>query len=213
MDHASLGLTQRFSRVSRSHGRLVFHVERERTTTYQNKTIVGVRTFYPSTSGYSWDHLDEISIEELQHALNNVEGNKPTQRLTAAIAYKNGVTQTELAEWYGVGRRTIYSWLKRLETEPLEQAVQDDHRSGRPRKLTEEQQKQLEQTLHQPPTEAGIDAPAWTPALLDEFLEETFDVDYSIPSCRRLMKEAGLSYQKPRRTAAEAEPDDRDGFH
>jgi transposase len=67
----------------------------------------------------------------------------------------------------------------------------------------------LEQTLQQPPTEAGIDAPA----LLDEFFEETFDVDYSIPSCRRLMKEAGLSYQKPRRTAAEAEPEDRDEFH
>ncbi len=159
------------------------------------------------------DHLDEISVEEIQQALNSVEGNKPTQRLTAAIAYKNGVTQTELAEWYGVERRTIYSWLKRLEQEPLEQAVQDDHRSGRPRKLTEEQQKQLEQTLQQPPTEAGIDAPAWTPTLLDGFLEETFDVDYSIPSCRRLMKEAGLSYQKPRRTAAEAEPDDRDEFH
>ena len=44
------------------------------------------------------DHLDEISVEELQDALDNVEGNKPTQRLLAAIAYKNGVTQTELAE-------------------------------------------------------------------------------------------------------------------
>ena len=40
------------------------------------------------------DHLDEISVEELQRALNSVEGNKPAQRLTAAIAYKNGVTQT-----------------------------------------------------------------------------------------------------------------------
>ena len=26
----------------------------------------------------------------------------PTKRLLAAIAYKNGVTQTELAEWYDV---------------------------------------------------------------------------------------------------------------
>ncbi|SEP16932.1 Helix-turn-helix domain-containing protein [Halogranum amylolyticum] len=82
------------------------------------------------------DHLDVISVEELQRALDEVEGKKPTQRLTAAIADKNGVRQTELAEWYGVQRRTIYSWLKRLETEPLEQAVQDDYRSGRPRKLT-----------------------------------------------------------------------------
>ena len=159
------------------------------------------------------DHLDEISVEELQLALSEVEGNKPTQRLTAAIAYKNGVTQTELSEWYGVQRRTIYSWLQRLETRPLAQAVQDDHHSGRPRKLTDEQQKELEQPLQQPPAEAGIDGPAWTPALLTDFLEETFDVDYSLPNCRRLMKEAGLSYQKPHRTAVEAEPADRDEFH
>ncbi len=42
------------------------------------------------------DHLGEISVEELQDALNNVDGKKPTQRLLAAIAYKNGFTQTEL---------------------------------------------------------------------------------------------------------------------
>ncbi|WP_279529385.1 helix-turn-helix domain-containing protein [Halospeciosus flavus] len=54
------------------------------------------------------DHLDEISVEELQEALDNVDGKKPTKRLLAAIAYKNGVTQTELAEWHDTGRRTIY---------------------------------------------------------------------------------------------------------
>ena len=87
------------------------------------------------------NHLDEISVEELQDALDNVDGNKPIQRLLAAIAYKNGVTQTELAEWYDVQRRTIYSWLKRLDTdESLEQAVSDDKRTGRKRKLSELQQ-------------------------------------------------------------------------
>lgn len=156
------------------------------------------------------DHLDEISVEDLQRALDEVEGKKPTQRLTAAIAYKNGVSQTELSEWYAVQRRTIYSWLKRLEREPLEQAVRDDHRSGRPRKLSEDQQTLLDDALHEPPTNAGYDAPTWTPALVQRYLAETFDVDYSRPSCRRLLKEAGLSYQHPRRTAAEADAEDRD---
>jgi transposase len=86
------------------------------------------------------DHLEEIAIEELQDALDNVEGKKPTQRLLAAIAYKNGVTQTELAEWYDVQRRTIYSWLKRFDTdESLEQAVTDSNQTGRKRKLLESQ--------------------------------------------------------------------------
>jgi len=160
------------------------------------------------------DHLNDISVEDLQEALDNVDGNKPTQRLLAAIAYKNGVTQTELAEWYGTGRRTIYSWLMRLDTdESLEQAVTDAKRTGRKRKLSESQQQEFEETVHDPPTEVGYDAPAWTPALVQDFLEDTYGVDYSYPSCRRLLKEAGLTYQKPRRTAAEADEDDRDEFH
>ena len=160
------------------------------------------------------DHLDEISVGELQDALDNVEGNKPTQRLLAAIAYKNGVTQTELAEWHDTGRRTIYSWLMRLDTdEPLEQAVSDAHRSGRKQKLSESQQEEFGQAVHEPPEEVGIDAPAWTPALVQEFLDETYGVTYSIPSCRRLLKEAGLSYQKPRRSAAEADEDEQEAFY
>jgi transposase len=82
------------------------------------------------------DHFDEITVEKLQAALDNVAGKKPTERLSAAIAYENGVTQTEIAEWHDVQRRTIYNWLKRLDTdESLEQAVTDDHRSWRKRKL------------------------------------------------------------------------------
>ncbi|WP_092817032.1 IS630 family transposase [Halopenitus malekzadehii] len=160
------------------------------------------------------DHLNEISVEELQEALDNVDGNKPTQRLLAAIAYKNGVTQTELAEWYDTERKTIYNWLNRLDTdEPLEQAVTDAHRSGRKRKISEKQQQEFEQTVHESPEEIGVDAPAWTPALAQEYLEETYGVDYSIPSCRRLLKEAGLSYQKPRRSAPESDEDDQEAFH
>jgi chromosome segregation and condensation protein ScpB len=48
------------------------------------------------------NHLDKSSVKESQDGLDNVEGKKPTQRLLAAIAYKNGVAQTELAEWYDV---------------------------------------------------------------------------------------------------------------
>ncbi len=159
------------------------------------------------------DHLDEISVEELQDALDNVEGNKPTQRLLAAIAYKNGVTQTELAEWHDTGRRTIYSWLTRLDTdESLEQAVTDAHRSGRKRKLSEKEQKEFEETVHESPANVGVDAPAWTPALVQQYLDETYNVEYSIPSCRRLLKEAGLSYQIPRRTAAEADAEEEETF-
>lgn len=75
------------------------------------------------------EHLEEITIDDLHEALDRVNGKRPTQRLVAAIAYKNGVSQTELAYWFDTGRRTIYSWLMRFETdEPLWEAVADDQR-------------------------------------------------------------------------------------
>jgi len=157
-------------------------------------------------------HLDDIAVEDLQQALDEVEGKKPAQRLIAAIAYKNGISQTELAEWYGVQRRTIYSWLKRLEERPLTQAVSDGQRSGRPRKLSETQQRRLEARLHEAPAEVGYDAETWTPALVRRYLDEQFDVAYSQPSCRRLMKEAGLRHRKRHRSATggESDRDERD---
>ncbi len=60
------------------------------------------------------------------------------------------------------------------------------------------------------PAEVGIDAPPWTPALVQEFLEDAYGIEYSIPSCRRLLKEAGLSCEKPRYTVDEA---DQEEFH
>lgn len=154
------------------------------------------------------NHLDDISIERLQRALDNVEQKKPAQRLIAAIAYKNGISQTELAEWYGVQRRTIYNWLKRLEHDPIEQAVRDANRSGRPRKLNDQQQTQLEKSLQEPPTEAGYDDPTWTPALVQQYIDDQFDVDYSRPSCRRLLRETGLSYHKQQHSEWHGESED-----
>ena len=142
------------------------------------------------------EHLAEITLEELRQALEEVEGKRETQRLLAAIAYKNGISQTELAAWYGVPRKTIYNWLVRLEERPLHTAVQDKPKPGRSRKLTPNEQNELEVTLQESPEAVGLDEPAWHPTLLQQYLQDVYDVEYSVPSCRRLMKEAGLNYQR-----------------
>ena len=136
------------------------------------------------------EHLEEISVDELQRALEEVEGKKPTQRLLAAIAYKNGVSQTELARWYDVERKTIYNWLRRLDSGSLEDAVTDAPRPGRPRKLSDDRYGRLEAALEDRPVEHGYDASEWTPALVRAYVEDTFGVEYSLPSCRRLLNEA-----------------------
>jgi transposase len=48
--------------------------------------------------------------------------------------------------------------------------------------------------------------------LIQQYLDESYAVEYSIPSCRRLLNQAGLSYQKPRQAAAESDVDEQDPF-
>jgi transposase len=161
--------------------------------------------------------LEHVSVEQLHEALDEVDDKRAIQRILAAISHKDGVTQRTLADRHDVSQKTIYSWMQRFSPESLEgttiaRAATDADRPGRPRRLREDQQNELEQQLRQPPTEAGLDAPAWTPALLQQHLRDTFDVEYSRPSCRRLMKEAGLTYRKSRRTATEADSDNPEEF-
>lgn len=150
------------------------------------------------------EHLDDIPLDELQEALDTVEGAEPATRLIAAIAYKNGVTQTELAAWFAVERKTIYNWLTRFESAASERAVKNSRRPGRKRKVTESQYHRFVAAMQEFPARYGYDEPTWTPALAQQYLADEFDVAYSIPSCRRLMKEAGLRYRRPQRPVADA---------
>jgi transposase len=126
----------------------------------------------------------------------------------AAIAYKHDVPQTELADWCGVERRTIYNWLCRLDTDgSLAAAVTDAKRTGGNRKLTANQYDAFETTVQEPPVAAGIDAPAWTPALARRYLATTYDVAYSLPSCCRLLTEAGLRCRRPDDSDGDGGPD------
>ncbi len=156
-------------------------------------------------------HLDDITLRELHDALERVEGKKPTQRVLAAIAYKRGISQTELAEWHNVQRKTIYSWLCRLDPDSIAQSATDAYRPGRPRKLSPDQQRRLKRTLRVPPTDVGLDAQTWTPTLVQTHLQAEFGVEYSLPSCRRLMREAGLSYQELHRSVTGGTDESRDG--
>jgi transposase len=130
--------------------------------------------------------LDGLSTADLRDALDAVDAKTPALRLVAAIAYSEGITQRELATWFGVERKTIYNWLSRIDPDDVAGSVQDAPRPGRPRKLTPAQQADLAATLDAPPED---DAERWSAPRLQEYIAATYGVDYSLPSCRRILAE------------------------
>jgi transposase len=154
-------------------------------------------------------HLEDVTADDLRRILAEVEGKRATQRVMIGLNYKSGLTQRRLAEMYGVTEKTIYNWLSRLDRladEPVEEVVYDDDRPGRPSKLTDAEHERLEEVLLQSPTEVNYDAPAWTPALAQRYIAETFGPDYCLRQVRELMTQAGLSYKTVRSANNDADP-------
>lgn len=137
-------------------------------------------------------HLENVSTEELRHVLTEIEGKKPTQRLMAAINWKeeDDARQRDIAQRYGYTQGWLSQWLtrlERLETEPFEDVVYDEPRSGRPTELSQREHEQFVNALHEPPKKVGINAPAWSVPIASNYLSEEFDVDYCDRHVQRLM--------------------------
>ena len=147
--------------------------------------------------------LESVSTDHLRQVLAEVDDAAATERLMAALTYKeiDEVTQEDAAELYGYSEGWASKWFNRLERladEPFEEVVYDEPRPGRPAELTEQEHEQFVESLHEQPAEVGIDAPAWTVPLARRFLRDEFDVEFSERHVRRLLSEAGLSFRTAR---------------
>lgn len=130
--------------------------------------------------------LEDTSLDDLHSALHRAEEVKAAIRLMVAIAYKDGVSVASLSDRYDIPRSTVYYWLDRFEEHPLDEALADAPRPGRPPKLSESRREAVESWLAGPPEAQGIDAEEWTPDLLRDHIQSTFGIDYSTGHVRRV---------------------------
>jgi transposase len=159
------------------------------------------------------EKIDEISVEELRSKLAEVDDDgKAVKRLVAAIAYKQGQSPADIEESFGFSKNNVYEWLDRFEERGLEDALYDESPPGRPSELSDEQRERFEDAVKNPPEDVGIDAPAWSTALAQEYLREQFDLEFTRRHVRRLLHDAGLSWQTPRPQPPTADEEERAEF-
>jgi len=133
------------------------------------------------TYGGVMSKLKELDEDRLQAALDEVTSAKGAKRLMIAIAYKDGVGVGVLSDRYNIPQSTIYYWLNRFNERGLKEALEDEHRPGRPPKLTAEQRAKVESWLSNPP--AG--AEKWDSQRLQQRIVKEFDVKYSTAHIQR----------------------------
>ena len=154
------------------------------------------------------EKIPDLTVEELQSKLAETDDDaKAVKRLMVAISYKQGQSPADIEETFGISRKNVYVWLDRFEERGLDDALQDEPKPGRPSKLTEAQFDELQTILEESPEEAGYDVQAWTPELVQHWLAERYDVEYTKRHIRRLMNDLGLSWRTARPEHYKADPE------
>lgn len=120
--------------------------------------------------------------------LKTVSTGKAAKRLMTVLAYKDGVAVATLSERYAIQQSTVYFWLDRFEEMPIDEAIKDGDRPGRPPELSTEERDELRTDLNRSPQAFGFADASWTTEIVRDHVAEKYGVEYSYGHIRRLLR-------------------------
>jgi transposase len=112
---------------------------------------------------------------------------KGALRAKALKAYYKGIPLETVASSYDVSPRTFKEWVKQFERE---EGVEDQPRSGRPKKLPKDKEEELKQII------VTQSQRVWTARHVYVVLATTFQVVYAVKYIPELLRGLGLSFHK-----------------
>ena len=117
----------------------------------------------------------DVSLATLEEMHRREKPGKSRDRLQAAKLRKRGHTLEEIADVVGKDPSTASRWLNRMAREGVD-AREDGKSPGRPRNMTLEQERAVEEDLDKPPGESGFDRGSWNSKLLAGHVRDKFGV-------------------------------------
>jgi transposase len=142
----------------------------------------------------------------LQEEIRRSEESRYDHRLHGLLLVAQGMSCRQAASLLGDAPRTVEYWVRSFEREGLA-GLQEGVRSGRPRRLTDEQLQVVGEVLRRPPEEEGLSANLWDGKTLASFLHQRFGVDLGVRQCQRIFQSLDFRLRKPRPQIAQADPE------
>lgn len=126
----------------------------------------------------------------LQQELRRSAESRYGHRLHGVLLVAQGLSCSEVGRLLGDSVRTVQYWVRRFEQDGLV-GLADAERSGRPRRLSDDQLRALPALLQQPPAAAGLNARVWSGKLLAQFIERRWKTTLGPRQCQRLFRRFG----------------------
>ena len=123
------------------------------------------------------------------------------RRIHAIALLKKDYQPVDVARMIGVDRRSVRRW-KAAYLEAGDRAIKAKP-AGRPQKLNNKAQKQLERKLLRGAKAAGFPTDLWTCPRVAQLILAFFGIRYHVDHIGRLLRSLGWSPQRPQRKAIE----------
>jgi transposase len=151
-------------------------------------------------------HLSEKERKTLQAWMQQRNIGWKRERARIILAAHQGLQPREIAVFLGRCLNTVSRWWLRF----LEHGINgllDLPRSGRKRRLTEQQELESIAFLEQSPRDFGLESDKWTPINWHSVIEERFCVSLSTRTSRRLRKKYKVRWIRSKRWLRSGDPD------
>jgi transposase len=140
----------------------------------------------------------------LQDEIRRSEESRYDHRLHGVLLVAQGATCPEVSRLLGDAPRTVEYWVRRFEAQGLA-GLGEGPRTGRPRRLSDAQLKEMDQALRQTPRDWGLSGTLWDGKTLSAWIEQRFQIHLRVRQCQRLFGQRGFRLRKPRPLIAHAD--------
>lgn len=142
----------------------------------------------------------------LQDEIRRTHEARYDHKLHAILLVAQGLSSRRAAQLLGDSPRSVAYWVKRFNEEGLA-GLTEAERSGRPRKLNQDQIDFIGEALRKSPSDYGLVVNLWDGKTLSAFIKQQFGIELGIRQCQRLFRQLGFRLRKPRPKSAYADPE------
>ncbi len=115
---------------------------------------------------------------------------------------------SNIAQLLRVHRSSVHTWIS-LWNEYGAESLYEGYRSGKPRRLSEQDREKLVDIVESGPVAYGLNTGVWTSPIITQIIEEEFGVSYHPGHVRKLLHEFGFSVQRPTTQLVQGDPKQR----
>ena len=139
--------------------------------------------------------LKNYSSEQIKSFIDNDNNYKIGLRLYAVYQLSKGKSSRSLEELYNASFKQICNWADKLDAEGID-GLRNKPRSGRPSRLTDAQRQDLKSSLLRNPEDFGYNTANWSAPLVQDYIQNRYQVEYKQANIYNLLHNLGFSYQR-----------------